>query len=113
MARPKKEINQRQFEQACAMQCTKAEVCAFFDVTEKTLEGWCKRTYKMGFSQVFSIKREVGKMSLRRSQMKMAETNPTMAIWLGKQYLGQKDTKDVGIKADVGVQIIDDVPEDD
>lgn len=30
-------------------------------------------------------------MSLRRSQFRIAETNATMAIWLGKQYLGQKD----------------------
>ncbi len=30
-------------------------------------------------------------MSLRRHQMKMAEKNPTMLLWLGKQYLGQRD----------------------
>ena len=30
-------------------------------------------------------------MSLRRTQFKLAEKNPTMAIWLGKQYLGQRD----------------------
>ena len=32
-------------------------------------------------------------MSLRRTQFKIAEGgNATMAIFLGKQYLGQKDT---------------------
>lgn len=45
----------------------------------------------MKFSDVFNLKRSAGKVSLRRSQFKMAETNPTMAIWLGKQYLGQRD----------------------
>jgi hypothetical protein len=30
-------------------------------------------------------------MSLRRAQFKLAETNASMAIFLGKQYLGQKD----------------------
>ena len=36
-----------------------------------------------------------GKRSLRRIQFKLAEKNPTMAIWLGKQYLGQRDNIDV------------------
>lgn len=31
-------------------------------------------------------------MSLRRLQFKHAEKSASMAIWLGKQYLGQRDT---------------------
>ena len=31
-------------------------------------------------------------MSLRRIQWKLADKNTSMAIFLGKQYLGQKDT---------------------
>ena len=34
-------------------------------------------------------------MSLRRTQFKLAEKNPTMAIWLGKQQLGQRDNIEV------------------
>jgi hypothetical protein len=30
-------------------------------------------------------------MSLRRTQFKLAEKNATLCIWLGKQYLGQRD----------------------
>ena len=33
-------------------------------------------------------------ISLRRSQFKLAEKNATMAIWLGKQYLGQRNHKE-------------------
>jgi hypothetical protein len=29
----------------------------------------------------------------------MAETNPTMAIWLGKQYLGQADKQEVTVSS--------------
>lgn len=94
MARPLKEIDQNQFEQLCAMQCTEEEICAWFDVTDKTLTSWCKRTYKKSFSEVFKIKRQKGYTSLRRSQFQLAETNPTMAIWLGKQYLGQTDKRE-------------------
>jgi len=46
-----------------------------------------------------------GFVSLRRKQFAMAEKNPTMAIWLGKQYLGQSDRSsvDMNIKSNVNV----------
>ena len=89
MARPLKEISQKDFEKLCGLQCTKEEICGFFGVTDKTLERWCKRTYKKGFSEVFAQKRGSGKISLRRSQFELAKKNANMAIWLGKQYLGR------------------------
>ena len=94
MARPKKEINKEHFEKLCGLQCTKDEICVFFCVTDKTLENWCQRIYNLGFSEVFRQKRGTGKISLRRNQFRLAEKNATMAIWLGKQYLNQKDKID-------------------
>ena len=91
MARPKKEIDKKQFENLCGLQCTKEEICAWFDITDKTLDAWCKRTYRQSFSVIFAQKRGKGKISLRRSQFRLAEKNANMAIWLGKQYLDQKD----------------------
>lgn len=95
MARPLKEIDRKQFENLCALQCTKQEICFFFDVTDKTLESWCKRTYDQGFSDVFRQKRCGGFISLRRNQFKLAEKNTAMAIFLGKNYLGQSDKIEV------------------
>ena len=91
MARPKKEIDKKQFENLCGLQCTKEEICAWFDITDKTLDAWCKRTYRQSFSVIFAQKRGKGKICLRRSQFRLAEKNANMAIWLGKQYLDQKD----------------------
>jgi hypothetical protein len=34
----------------------------------------------------------VGNVGLRRNQYEMARTSAVMAKWLGKQYLGQRDT---------------------
>jgi hypothetical protein len=45
----------------------------------------------MGFSDVYKKFSADGKKSLRRYQFELAEKNPTMAIWLGKNLLGQKD----------------------
>lgn len=91
MARPKKQIDRHQFEQLCILQCTLEEMCGFFGCCTDTLESWCKRTYKKNFSEVFREKRGIGKISLRRAQFRLAEKNAAMAIWLGKQYLGQRD----------------------
>ena len=89
--RPKAEIDQEQFEKLCALQCTKEEICAWFRITDKTLENWVNRTYDRHFSEVFQEKREAGKISLRRAQWQLATKSAAMAIFLGKNYLGQSD----------------------
>ena len=105
MARPRKEIAQKQFENLCGLQCTLEEICGWFDVTDKTLDGWCKRTYHASFSEVFKQKRGAGKISLRRSQWRLAEKNATMAIFLGKQFLGQRDSVDVAVTDAKGIAL--------
>lgn len=53
-----------------------------------------------GFKDCFEKKSLIGKVSLRRTQFQMATGNgnirpdKTMAIWMGKQHLGQKDRMD-------------------
>lgn len=103
--RPKKVINQKQFENLCGLQCTLEEICGWFDVCSDTLETWCKRTYKRSFSEVFAQKRGAGKISLRRSQWRLAEKNATMAIFLGKQFLGQRDSVDVAVTDAKGIAL--------
>lgn len=95
MGRPTKEINAEQFEKLCYIQCTLGEIASFFDCSEDTIQNWCKKEYKDTFSAVYKKKSEGGKVSLRRMQFKLAEHNVSMAIWLGKQYLGQRDNIDV------------------
>lgn len=89
--RPKKIIDKEQFEKLCGLQCTQEEICSWFDITDKTLLSWCKRTYNANYSDVYAQKREKGKISLRRAQFKLAEKSAAMAIFLGKNYLGQTD----------------------
>ena len=90
-------IKQEQFENLCAIQCTRDEIAGVLGVSYQTLERWCKATYGTDFVTIFSEKRQLGKASLRRNQYKLAEKNPTMAIWLGKQYLGQNDKQQLEI----------------
>lgn len=101
MGRRPKEIDQKQFENLCGLQCTYDEICSWFDVTDKTLNSWCKRTYGKNFSEVFREKRGRGKISLRRTQWELAKKNASMAIFLGKQYLGQSDQGGVVTEKDI------------
>ena len=106
MARPRKEIDSEQFEKLCALQCTLKEIAGWFGCSEDTIENWCKRTYTdengepIGFSDTYKKYSADGKISLRRFQFKQAEKNASMAIWLGKQWLGQRDNVDVGMTID-------------
>lgn len=107
--RPKKKINQKQFEALCVIQCTEEEILAVLDITDKTLTTWCKETYGKSFSEIFREKRLGGKASLRRQQWALASKNATMAIWLGKQYLGQTDKVDNQVDIQ-GIEIVADIP---
>lgn len=98
MGRPKKEINENEFAKLCRLQCTLIEIADFFDCSEDTIERWCKNTYAddkgnpLTFAEVYKKLSAGGKRSLRRYQFDLAKTNATMAIWLGKQWLNQKDS---------------------
>lgn len=98
MGRPKVEIDKRRFEVLCGMQATEEEICAVLGgdsgpISPHTLNRWCKETYGEGqtFCKVYKQKRQVGKVSLRRAQWALAPKSVPMAIFLGKNYLGQSD----------------------
>lgn len=95
--RPRKEIKKDSFEKLCGLQCTEAEICGFFGVTDKTLSRWCRENYGGNFSETFKELSQDGKISLRRAQFRLAEKSSAMAIWLGKQYLGQHDVQEFTI----------------
>ena len=96
--RPRKEIDRKEFEKLCGLQCTVEEIAAWFDCSVDTIERWCEKEYGQKFAEVFSEKRSYGKISLRRTQWQLAEKNASMAIFLGKNYLGQRDAVDMSVE---------------
>lgn len=92
MARPRKEINWDDVDKLCGLQCTEEEIAQFLGISVDTLGRACQRDQKMSFAEYFGQKRGLGRVSLRRAQWQLAQKgNPTMLIWLGKQYLNQRD----------------------
>lgn len=90
--RPRKEIDNKIFENLCGLQCTLEEIAGVFDCSVDTIERWCKREYGEPFAETYKKHSAKGKTSLRRIQFRLAEKSAAMAIFLGKNYLGQKDS---------------------
>jgi hypothetical protein len=68
--------------------CTEEEIASFLGVTVETLHN--KDNYNT-FLECIKNGQNIGKVSLRQNQFNLSKTNPTMAIWLGKQYLNQRE----------------------
>lgn len=92
-------IDKKTFEDLCHIMCTEQEILYWFGVSKDTLIRWCKETYGTDFENIYAKKKQGGKISLRRYQLQQAEKNPTMAIWLGKQYLGQREMPEADTKS--------------
>lgn len=109
--RPKFQIDYQAADRLAKMQCTVTEIAEFLGCSRRTLERdaeFC-RIHKKGL--------EVGRASLRRLQWKKAEAGDrVMLIWLGKQYLGQKDKhehagdEDHPIELEVTHRVVDPAP---
>jgi hypothetical protein len=90
--RPRIEIDLELVKKLCSIQCTAEEIASLLDVSEDTLDLRLKDAGYANFTEFHIKNRMVGKISLRRSQWKSSTNgNVTMQIWLGKQYLGQKE----------------------
>lgn len=81
---PSLHIDERVLAGLAAIQCTYSEMAAVLGCDESTL----RRRY----AALVEKEREAGLMSLRRAQFSKALGGSVpMLIWLGKQYLGQRE----------------------
>ena len=110
MGRPRKDIDWKQFEELCKIQCTEEEICSVLGICVDTLNLRCEEQYGEGntFSKVFAEKRQDGKSSLRRAQWKSAieGNNTAMQIFLGKNMLGQADKQEIDTNASGSIEVV-------
>lgn len=96
-----RKVNKEVFEELCRHQCTKTEILEIFGISAGTMNKWIKQAYgqlygdQVTFDKVYKRFCTEGNASLRRIQWQMAEKSVPMAIFLGKQYLGQSDNPKV------------------
>jgi len=90
--RPRIEIDWETLDSLCEIQCTASEIAGILKCSVDTIERSIKKKYGSTFAEYFKIKSSTGKMSLRRKQYNAAiDGSVPMMIWLGKQWLDQRD----------------------
>jgi len=75
------------------IQCTTKEASCVLKVAETTFLRFIAEHPEA--REAFEMGKGSGLHSLRRTQFKLAEKNAAMAIFLGKNYLGQADKQDI------------------
>ncbi len=70
---------------------TAEEIAGSFRISVSTLDTRLKEKFNKNFSELKETVCGPAKISLRRNQFNLTKTNAAMAIWLGKQWLGQKE----------------------
>lgn len=98
MAPQKIIIDFEQLRKCCEVQCTLQECAAILGCSEDTVERRVNEEYGILFKEFFKKHSSGGRASLRRQQFAAAKDGSVpMMIWLGKQYLGQKEKQDIDI----------------
>ena len=93
--RKKIAIDYEKAEKLASIMCTQSEIASVLGVSLALLE------HDPEFLRIHKKGMEHGKASVRRMQFQAANGgNATMQIWLGKQYLGQKDKQELTGKDD-------------
>jgi hypothetical protein len=87
------QIDLKELEKLCLLQCSEEEIAAWFSVSVRTIQ---TRRKQARFAEVMRRGKVKGCISVRRAQMQLLEAgNATIAVWLGKNLLGQKETMPV------------------
>jgi hypothetical protein len=92
MARPQKTatLTAEQIEQLAAIGCADSEIAALCQISEAVLQNSFKAQLKNGRANL--------RVRVRRKQLERADQgSDTMLIWLGKVYLGQRETVETQI----------------
>jgi hypothetical protein len=90
--RPEIKINWEKVDGYLKSQCLGTGIASILGISAETLYRKCQEDNKMGFDEYSAQKKGEGKELLRAKQFQLAmNDNVPMNIWLGKQYLNQKD----------------------
>jgi hypothetical protein len=91
-------------------QCNGVSIAGILGIHPETLYNACKREFKLDFSAYSEKKKGQGKELLRAKQYDLAmKGEKTMLIWLGKQYLEQKEKTETNLQAEIKTDQLPDI----
>ena len=87
--RKAKPIDLMELEKLCLMHCTDDEIASWFGVSIRTIQS---RRRQQRFAETMRRGKARGSINIRRAQLRLLDAgNATIAVWLGRTILGQKD----------------------
>jgi hypothetical protein len=103
MARPEANIDWEMVNSYLLRQCDGVGIAGLLGIHPNTLYERCQQDNNISFSEYSAQKKGEGKEILRAKQYDTAigdpkkniQPNVSMQIWLGKQYLGQRDKNEL------------------
>jgi hypothetical protein len=99
-------LNVEEFEKLAKIQCTLEELAWWFGCTKKTITNRIKtEPYKSAWERG----KAEGCISIRRAQMAAVQDpqckgHSTMLVWLGKIFLGQRETQEINLNQQENVE---------
>ncbi len=104
-------MSNKEFDQLVGMIeicCTKEEICSVFGMSKDTLSRRISERGEGNFAALYKKHEGKAHQSLRRLQWKAAQNgNVGMLIWLGKQWLHQRDKTEVSGPEGGPMQVVD------
>lgn len=97
MGRPVFELDDKNFDIAIQLPMIKADICLLMGgCSEDTIERYVKKRFGKTFAELQGERRQHFRKNILGKQYEIAmKGNVGMLIWLGKQYLGQKDKQEI------------------
>ena len=95
--RRKIDIDYKELEKLCHIQCSEQEIADWFHCSVDTIERRVKEKFGITFAAYFSKKRVGGLISLRRTLFKLSEKNAAVAIFMAKNWLGMRDSRELDV----------------
>ena len=95
-------------EKMAGLMCTDEEIAAMMsdDNESISVDTLTNENNASTFADCKEKGQSRGKASLRRNQFKLSETNAAMAIFLGKNWLGQTDKQEVKTELNGGGDVV-------
>lgn len=108
--RPRKPIDWEIVKGMLFVLATQQEIASYIGVAIDTLHTRCKKELGISFTELSEQKRQETKIQLRKAQLAVAldpkhRSHGTMLIWLGKQYLGQREKQQLTGKNNGPIQV--------
>ena len=105
--RPKAIIDWEVVTEHIKAQCSSTGIASMLGISVDTLYNRCKIDNNIDYTAFSEQKKAEGKELLRKKQFDVAmEGDKTMLVWLGKQYLEQKDKTETEHSGSVRLPII-------